>query len=115
MNPHTIFCNKIVEQVSTLPKARVFKRVAGHLLTPQGTPVRATLQGQADLYGFHGRTHFEVEVKVGRDKLKPGQEEWGAMCEKLGVPYITVHAKDFRVFDERARDVKAWVASLVKP
>ena len=44
--------------------------------------------GAADLYGWVGSRHIEIEVKTGSGALRAEQKAWKEMCLRFGVLYI---------------------------
>lgn len=96
---HSHAVNAIIIGVQrAVPDARVFKRIVGTLRAADDPTrvVRVGERGQCDLYGFvRGRPRavpFEIEVKVGKDRLRPEQNSWAEMCRHMGIPYLMVHA-----------------------
>lgn len=77
---------------------RLFERHAGLMQLPGGGYVKPFTDGQADLYGWlrvNGRAmHVEIELKVGKDDLRPDQKDWRKVCEDGGVLYLVVKTND---------------------
>lgn len=74
---------------------RLFERSAGLLTAANGHQVKPFQDGQADLYGWLRvdgiARHVEIELKIGKDKLRPAQEAWKDTCEEGGVTYFLIH------------------------
>jgi len=118
MNPSTVLGNKVIMEVQReVPSARIFRRVVA-VVHPVGQPditMRVGIEGQADLYGFvTGRpaVPFEIELKVGKDRERPGQSAWKCLCSKMGIPHLALHAKDKNNFSGAVADAVAFVKSL---
>lgn len=98
---------------------RLFERHAGLLFTREGKPISPFRKGQADLYGWlkiDGMArHVEIELKIGRDKLRAEQEDWKRTCEEGGVTYLLVHVPTTGSIEESVKaacDAIARVRSL---
>lgn len=116
-NAHSTLVNKIVQAIGKqAPNARAFKRIAGVLTAPSGATVNPSIKGQADIYGFiktaHGAVHFEIECKVGRDRMRPEQFSWRKLCQDLNVPHVVAHAENIERCTEVANHVANWVAGI---
>ena len=115
-NAHTTLVNKIVQHIGKVPNARAFKRIAGALTTQSGGIVHPALKGQPDIYGFvatdHGAAHFEIECKVGRDRMRPEQFAWRKLCQDLKVPHVVAHAENIERCTEVANHVAKWVEGI---
>lgn len=65
----------------------VGKTKAGYLILRGAHPIRAGLvpKGASDLIGITNTGRFiSIEVKAGKDTLKPHQRKWLEMIEKMG-------------------------------
>lgn len=85
-------------------RVRLFERHAGLMQLVGGGMVKPFTDGQADLYGWLTRAdgvaaHVEIEIKVGKDKLRPDQEDWREVCRGGGVLYAVVHVPNGDVLE----------------
>lgn len=118
---HSIAVNAIVVGVQrAVPDARVFKRVVGTLraIDDPSRTVRVGERGQCDLYGFvRGRPRavpFEIEVKVGNDRLRDEQCAWAEVCRYMGIPYLMVRADQREDIPRAVDDAAAFVRGLLQ-
>jgi hypothetical protein len=58
--------------------------------------------------------HFEIEVKVGKDRLNKHQVAWQDTCRRMGIPHHVAHAasSDMDELQRCARGVVAWLGGL---
>lgn len=118
---HSHAVNAIIVGVQrAVPDARVFKRVVGAFRAIE-SPERIVAvgdKGQADLWGFvRGRPRavpFEIEVKVGKDRLRAEQEAWAALCSHMGVPYLMVRASGKDDIPQAVRAAADFVRGLLQ-
>lgn len=118
---HSIAVNAIIIGVQrAVPDARVFKRIVGTLraLDDPSRIVRVGERGQCDLYGFvRGRPRaipFEIEVKVGKDRLREDQCAWAESCRHMGIPYLMVRADKREDIHRAVDDAAAFVRGLLE-
>ena len=97
-NLHSELCNRVIKTVQGAlgNDVRIFKRHMGLAFTERGQPMKLGVPGQCDLWGYVSSrpraVPFEIEVKVGRDRVRPEQGAWHAVLEHLGVPVMVLHA-----------------------
>jgi hypothetical protein len=87
---------------------RLFERSTGLLMSPKsGAMVKPFQDGQADLYGWLRvdgiARHVEIEIKVGKDKLRPEQLAWKNTCEDSGVTYFLIHVPATENIDDAVK------------
>ncbi len=117
-NLHSELCNRVIKTVQGAlgNDVRIFKRHMGLAFTERGQPMKLGVPGQCDLWGYVSSrpraVPFEIEVKVGRDRVRPEQGAWHAVLEHLGVPVMVLHAANEEAFREAAQDAAAWVTGL---
>lgn len=113
---HTALANHVRLEVQRLNRdARIFPRIIGSF-----RPINRDFpiyefgpDGSGDLWGFlPGGIHFEIECKVGKDKLKRGQPDWQNLCAALRIPYLVCHAKSVELIPAAARQAAQWVKQL---
>lgn len=117
MSNHTDLCNLLLREVQKAhPRVRIFKRSVGMAFTAGGVPIRFGLAGQCDVYGYikarPRAVPFEIEVKVGRDRVREDQALWHSLLEDLGVPLLVLHADDKRDFKRACADAVHWLGGL---
>lgn len=67
--------------------------------------IRAGIKGMADISGIAGPggRRLEIEVKAGRDRLRPEQASWGQMIERHGGIFIVARGVDQAIGELRHR------------
>lgn len=98
---HTDLVSAVMLAVTrAVPGAVVFRVETGSTLhrchnCGSPAPVRKYgIVGSADVRGYLPGGHgFEVECKVGRDRLRRDQENWRSMCTRLGVVWVLARAQ----------------------
>jgi len=64
---------------------KVFRNVVSLLYARDGTPVKVGLTGQADLLGIApGGRYISVETKSRTGRIRPEQQAWADMINKMG-------------------------------
>ncbi|MBK9075493.1 MAG: hypothetical protein IPL77_11055 [Flavobacteriales bacterium] len=115
---HTKLCNLVIKTIQRRlgNDVRIFKRHLGLVYTLNGQPMKLGVTGQFDVWGYVASrpraVPFEIEIKVGDDDVRKGQEAWSATMEHLGVPVMVLHAANEEAFREAAQDAAAWVTGL---
>ena len=66
--------------------------MVGLLLTQSGTPLKVGVVGSSDIFGIRDDGKFiSIEVKVGRDYLKPVQKNWSEMIQRYNGIWVEAH------------------------
>lgn len=117
MSHHTDLCNLLLREVQMAhPGVRIFKRIVTMAYAADGTPLRIGIPGQCDVYGYIRHrpraVPFEIEVKVGRDRVRGDQPSWHTLLADLGVPFMVLHADDKRDFKRACADAVQWIGGL---
>lgn len=115
---HAVLLNIILLEVQRAhPKCRVFKRTVGSYrqVSQPEVIVSVGVDGACDIYGFvpgSPAVPFEIEVKVGHDRIRPRQVDYHRMLASLGVPMMIAHSPTTADFKPTAQRVVDWVATL---
>lgn len=93
-----------------LPDIRLMRRQVLNIELEPGLRVRASIPGQADIYGIiRGGRLIEIELKTYRGRLSEAQVRWRSFCQAWGVPYLLLTS----LRGEPAHETVArWVAEL---
>ena len=88
-------------QKAVIDLARIFRWSVAHFRPAQTskgwrTPVEADGKGWPDLLMTRDDRIVAVELKVGRNKLSPEQEQWRERLMAAGVEYFVWHEDDLR-------------------
>lgn len=121
---HGALVKLVMREVGAIPDTLIFKRFSGNLWTREGAMVQSSVPGQCDLWGVHSMgepfgggvfpVHFEIEAKVGDDRLNEHQRAWRMVCLSMEIPHHVAHAKstDRAELERVAKEAASWINSL---
>lgn len=106
LTARAITAQLLVQIPERFPQARVWRvNVAASVNAQTGQVFRSGLRGMADISGIGpGGVRIEIEVKAGRDKMRPEQEAWRAMILRHGGIHIIARDVD-QALDELAAEI----------
>lgn len=123
---HSLVVNGILHYINVKSPHNVvaFKRVVGSFIPTRAVVrilkkqslsferIKVGITGQSDIYGIitlnllgmDFPVHFEIEVKVGKDRLKLAQKDWLKSCSHRKIPHCVASCpEDVVVFLDRIK------------
>ena len=74
----------------------IYKRVTGSYKTADNKWIQVSEEGLPDIYGIvlteKWPVHFEIEVKTGKDTLRPKQRTFKKCCEINNIPHCVARS-----------------------